>query len=462
MKLLIISFFIFFQMNCSKSFSNPNDPGNSDYWTTQYLYTNQLARIINPPPSEIYFSTSSKAFYVGYKLDISYQASYKGGKPASYSNSPTLPSGISMNSSGLFSGTPTTVTSPSDYTITGCHKYGCASTTVNLRVVNATANTVYGQNGSFTSISTQTTSATSLNSPNWVIGDSSGGIYISDTFSHRVLYYPQNSTTATVVYGQSNFTSSGSSTSQTGLRYPTGLALTSAGDLYVTDGGNHRVLFYPKNSTTPTRVLGQADYTSSSTGTTSSKFNIPIGLAIDNSDGLYVVDAGNNRVLYFPSGATTATKVYGQSDFTSSTSGTSTTKFVGPTGVALDTSGGLYVSDYSNNRVLYFQAGSTIASKVLGQTDFTSNSINGLGYPYSIYVDSSGGIYVSEQNYNRVTYYLSMDSINSLIVYGQKGVTNDSSKYVDADGLQFPMGVFVNSSGKLYIADRANNRVLGY
>ncbi len=80
-------------------------------------------------------------------------------------------------------------------------------------------------------------------------------------------------------------------------------------------------------------------------------------LALDSSGNLYIADATNNRVLYYPAGITTATRVYGQPGFTTNTGnngGVSATSLSYPAGVALDGSGNLFVADDSNNRVLMF------------------------------------------------------------------------------------------------------------
>ena len=76
-------------------------------------------------------------------------------------------------------------------------------------------------------------------------------------------------------------------------------------------------------------------------------------------------------MLFYPSGSTTATRVYGQlGSFTTNTpnnGGVSANSFCDPLGVALDSSGNLYVADYGNNRVLFYPAGSTTATRVYGQ-----------------------------------------------------------------------------------------------
>src|SRR6185369_11030077 len=102
-------------------------------------------------------------------------------------------------------------------------------------------------------------------------------------------------------------------------------------------------------------------------GTDAYYVSAPGGIAVDTSGGLYVADTSNNRILYFPPGGFTASIVYGQPDFISSGPGTSATQFTGPRDIALDAQNALYVSDTGNNRVLYFAPGSTTASRVWGQ-----------------------------------------------------------------------------------------------
>ena len=104
----------------------------------------------------------------------------------------------------------------------------------------------------------------------------------------------------------------------------------------------------------------------------------------------------------------TADVVYGQGgSFTTNTinkSGVSADSLYGPTGVALDGSDNLYVVDESNNRVLYYPAGSTTATRVYGQGgSFTTNtankggiSANSLYYPHGVALDGSGNLYVAD------------------------------------------------------------------
>ena len=82
----------------------------------------------------------------------------------------------------------------------------------------------------------------------------------------------------------------------------------------------------------------------------------------------HVTDSVSNRVLYFPSASTVATRVYGQlGSFVTNTvnaGGISATSLSNPQAVAVDASGGVYIADLGNSRVLFFASGSIIATRV--------------------------------------------------------------------------------------------------
>ncbi len=289
------------------------------------------------------------------------------------------------------------------------------------------ADVVYGQGGSFTTnnLNNGGISANSSSNPQGVALDSSGNLYVVDSGNSRVLFYPSGSTTATRVYGQDGSFSASSENnggiSANSLSGPTGVALDSSGNLYVVDNPNNRVLFYPSGSTTATRVYGQGGSFASNTpnngGVSANSLYFPYGLALDSSGNLYVGDFDSNRVLFYPSGSTTATRVYGQGgSFTANSEnngGVSASSLFYPAGVALDSSGNLYVADTENNRVLFYPSGSTTATRVYGQGgSFTANTENNGGvsasslfYPAGVALDSGGNLYVADQQNNRVLLY---------------------------------------------------------
>jgi len=351
---------------------------------------------------------------------------------------------------------------------------------------STTADVVWGQMGSFTASGSNDggISANSVNSPQGIMLDGSGNLYAADTGNSRLLLYPSGSTTATRVYGQlGNFTTNiqnDGGISANSLVAPYAVALDSNGNLYVADSYNNRVLFYPAGSTTATRVYGQFGSFTTNTpnngGVSASSLNLPQGVALDSSGNLYVGDFGNNRVLFYPAGSTTATRVYGQGgSFTTNTAnkgGISANSLYQPQGFAMDSSGNLYVADYGNSRVLFYPAGSTTATRVYGQFGrFTTNtpnnggvSANSLWDPYAEALDSSGNLYIVDNRNHRALFYPA-GSTTATQVYGQLGSFTTNIPVdggVSANSLYYPEAVTLDSSGNLYIADSGTNRVLMY
>jgi hypothetical protein len=360
--------------------------------------------------------------------------------------------------------------------------------------------------------------ADTLSYPLGITLDSGGGIYVADRNNHRVLYFANDGdTSADRVYGQygdfaahiANNNGSGDSgaPSPDNLNMPTAVALDSAGGLYVTDRDNHRVLYFANDgNTTADRVLGQADNygTNMVNNDGTNVYGEPsatnfgayiLGVAVDSQDGLYVSDTSNHRVLYFANdGDEIADRVYGQWDnFTTDTRNNDGSARIGapnanslnfPRGLAIDASDGLYIADRDNSRILYFaNDGDTTADRVFGQFgDFTTNvesndgqgnvgvpSANNLAHPKDMAVGPNGGLYVSDSNHNRILYFANDGDTTADGVGGQFGswetvvINNDGnggSGAPSGDNLNAPQGITVAPNGDIYVNDTGNNRLL--
>jgi DNA-binding beta-propeller fold protein YncE/predicted esterase len=224
-------------------------------------------------------------------------------------------------------------------------------------------------------------------------------------------------------------------------------------------------------------VLGQANFTSNLPGTTSSALNSPSGVAVDPTTGkLFVVDRYNNRVLRWSSSAkmtngSAAEAVLGQPDFNTVSSGTVSSKFNDPLRAFVDSAGRLWVSDYLNNRVLRFDnasfsANGPSADAVLGQPDFTtisgSTTANKMKGPVGVFVDRTGRLWVTDRLNHRL---LRFDNASSKTngaaadgVLGQSDFVTGTSG-LSAAKMNRPMGVFADASDHLWVCEDDNNRV---
>jgi len=367
-------------------------------------------------------------------------------------------------------------------------------------------------------------------SPQGAAVDTSGStpiLYVADTANHRVLAW-KNATSATLANLQAPALIIGQPNSYTtlpaingGLYYPSGLLVDPKGNLYVADSGNNRVLRYPApvtSSTTPDIVLGQPDrFTSSranqggaiSAQTLCFYLGCPIGngpflssLAMDSFGNLFVVDAGNSRVLRYPaavltSGATdpAADLVIGQPSFT---------KVIGPTGLtdrntlsvpaglAFDSAGNLFVTDALNRLIVYppfvSSAGATNGPAAIRLAGIVSSTTSGttastLFNPSGVVMINNGPA-VLDSGENRLLVFDAFSSADwtvasgdttfstpppvAIAVLGQgssltgftTNAANGGNAQPSSSTFSDPVAAAVAPSGDLFVVDAGNNRVL--
>jgi sugar lactone lactonase YvrE len=303
----------------------------------------------------------------------------------------------------------------------------------------------------------------------------------------QAYFAPSNGQAATLVLGQPDFTSSASATTQSGMYYPSAVAVDpTTHKVFVSEEINNRVLRFAsiyalRNGAKAEAVLGQRNFTSNTADTTQSGMDEPEFVFVDGSGRLWVADYGNNRVLRFDHASTIlsgapANAVLGQPNFSSSGYATTQNGMYYPAGVFLDSSGRLWVADYYNNRVLRFdnaasKANGAKADGVLGQPDFTSNgyvtSQSGMSYQSGVAVDnSSGRLYVADYYNNRILVFNSAATLangaKASYVLGQTNFTTRTPG-TSATTLDSVYSVFFDQTSKvLFAADYTNSRVLMY
>ena len=347
--------------------------------------------------------------------------------------------------------------------------------------------TGFGPNGA-------STTATGLNIPSQAIIDpATGKVFVSDWINNRVLRYPSSAAmtsgaAAEAVLGQVDFVSSGAGTTATTLDHPAGIALDPSGNLWVADEYNSRILCYANAATIASGAaasseLGEPDFvTQSFQATSQSLMFYPVGVFCSGTT-LWITDFYNSRVLRFNNAASLANgapadAVFGEPDFNTGFYNSSTvpsaTQLNYPTQIYVDGADNLWVTDEKFNRVLMFPNASTAASseaatKVLGQTDFTDDgsdvTASTFYYPIGIYGDGAGNIYVSEFYNNRILIFASAASLPNgsaaSVVLGQTDFVSNGAG-AGANQLSNPELLFITPLGSLLADDALNNRVLIY
>ncbi|MCX6633419.1 MAG: NHL repeat-containing protein [Candidatus Solibacter sp.] len=335
-------------------------------------------------------------------------------------------------------------------------------------------------------------SPNSLSGPSDVEVDQNGNVFVTDTANNRVLEFPPNAKSANRVWGQSDFVSNGANQikpASISLPYQMVIDYSSAPfALYLADTSNHRVLGWKdsahfRNGDPADLVIGQPNLrtaaanvdTQGSPNPSRTSLSGPTGIAVNPSDGtLFVADSGNNRVLRYPrpvnqSGRISPDVVIGQVDFTSALSAAvNASSLNAPGGLAIGPNGDLFVADSGNNRVLEFPAGAGIGAsgiRVFGQPNMTTSarpsqvSPQTLTAPQGIAVDPASNLYVADTGANRVLIFSNTQNgpprgMAATFVIGQ-----GSFDAASVGSFRAPVGVAVDSNGKIYVADNGNNRM---
>jgi DNA-binding beta-propeller fold protein YncE len=273
-----------------------------------------------------------------------------------------------------------------------------------------------------------------------------------------------------------------------GLSSPTYLAFdTVRHQLFVSDGTNGRVLVFNLDSSNrlldhiPDNVLGKPDFASSNSGSaTQSGMSNPQGIAYDAvGNRLFVADSNLHRILVFDttsiSNGENATNLFGQSIFTTSSSGTTAGKLNQPQGLSYDSVGQrLFVADRGNNRVSVFDVASVSDGEdavfVLGQPDFSTTTLGltiaKLRAPRDISYDSAGSrLFVADGSNHRVIVYNTASISNgedAVNVLGQTNFTTGSAANTQS-GLSTPTGLSYDSVRKhLLVSSSGNHRITVY
>jgi sugar lactone lactonase YvrE len=298
--------------------------------------------------------------------------------------------------------------------------------------------------------------------PKGVAVDSNGNIYIADFDNNRIRKVTASTGKISTVAGNGTAGYNGDNIAATSamLNLPTGVALDSAGNIYIADTWNSRI----RKVTTAGIIStvagnGAAGYSGDGIAATSTKLGEPAAVALDSAGNIYIADTWNNRVREVTTAGIIST-VAGNGAFGGSGDGGAATsaELFEPTGVAVDTSGNIYVADTWNNRIREVTVATGKISTVAGGG--TSGLGDGgpatsaeLDFPYGVTVDASGNIYIGDEYdflVRKVT--KSTGIISTVAGNGMYGFLGDGGQAINAK-LENPSVVAVDSAGNLYIAD---------
>ena len=260
-----------------------------------------------------------------------------------------------------------------------------------------------------------------LNTPWRVTIDPAGNLYIADSVNDRIRKLAPNGIITTVVgNGSPGYTGDGGPATSATLRIPEQAELDVFGNLYIVDSGNN-VIRKVNTSGVITTVAGNGfgQGVGNSTGTgafsgdggpaTKAELNLPVSIAIDTSDNLWISDQANNviREVNTSGVINTVAGIYNNYNYTGDGGPATKATFSGPAGIARDTAGNIYVTDYGNNVLRVLLTDGTIQT-VAGNGKVGSIGDGGpalqaeLDSPRQVAVGTFGNIYIADSLNNAI------------------------------------------------------------
>jgi sugar lactone lactonase YvrE len=286
-----------------------------------------------------------------------------------------------------------------------------------------------------------------FNHPSDLVADSGGNVYVTDTDNHTIRKITSAgavTTLAGLARSSGNMEGTGSAAR---FNSPTGITVDGSGNLYVADTDNNSIR----------RVT-----TAGAVSTLATGFNHPSDVTADGSGNLFVADAGNNTIRRITISTGAVSLVAGLAGSAGSADGTgNAARFSSPEGVAVDSSGNLYVAD-TNNQTIRKISPAGVVSTLAGLAGFSGSS-DGTGSaarfqnPLDLAVDGSGNILVADTD-NHTIRKISPTGMTGTEA-GQAGVSGSADGTGSAARFFYPAGVTADSAGNVYVADTNNQTI---
>ncbi len=365
--------------------------------------------------------------------------------------------------------TAATLNAPAGVTVDGTnHVYIADALNQRVRMVSTVGiiTTVAGNGTAGYSGDGVAANTTSLNNPAGLAVDGSGNLYIADQSNHRIRKVSAGGIISTVAgNGIGIYNGDGGMATTTSLYSPGGVLIDGSGNLYIADALNHRIRKVATNGIITTVAgNGTVNYGGDGGPATAASLYNPVGVAFDGTGNFYIADQQNQRIRKVATSGVITT-VAGNGLFTFGGDGGAATaaNLANPSGVAVDGTGNLYIADALNRRIRKVATNGIITTVAGNGTvgfsgDGGAATAASLNNPVGVAVDGTGNLYIADALNHRIRKVATNGIITTVAGNGTTSYNGDGG-LATAAGLNYTASVVVDGSGNLYIADQGNHRI---
>jgi uncharacterized protein (TIGR03437 family) len=295
-----------------------------------------------------------------------------------------------------------------------------------------------------------------LNSRWGVAVDSAGNLYIADTNNNRIRKVSGGIITTVAGNGTPGFSGDSGPATSIQLSAPSGVAVDSAGNLYIADTNNNRIRKVSGGIITTVAGNGTLGFSGDGGPATSAQLKEPYGVTVDSAGNLYIAEPYDNRIRKISGGIITTLAGNGTSGFSGDGGPATSAQLAFPVGIAVDTAGNLYIADGGFVRKVSGGIITTVAGGGIELGDGGPATRAKLGAS-GVAMDTAGNLYIADQGNERIR-KVSGGIITTIAGKGTLGFSGDGGPATSAQ-LNVPVTVAMDTAGNVYIADYRNNRV---
>ena len=287
--------------------------------------------------------------------------------------------------------------------------------------------------------------------PFGIVTDASGNVYVGDGGNNRIRKVTAAGVVSTLAgNGNSGFVDGPADVAQ--FNNPEGVAVDASGNLFVADFANYRVRKISGGGVTTVAGNGIAGFKEGDA--LAAQFFDPEGIAVDESENLFVAEYGNSRIRKIAAGVVTTHAGNGIEGFKDGAA--TNAEFDSPFGVAADASGNIYVGDFRNNRIRKITGSTVVTFAGDGMDGFKDGPGVTAQFtrPQGVAVDALGNVYVADRGNHRIRKITKDGTVTTIAGDGTPGFKNGTG--VNAQ-FYFPSGIAVDASGNIYVTDYLNH-----